>query len=330
MRFASPWLLASLAVVPLLLRQHLAARPTARIRFSSLESLRRLPRRRAMLSRHALFALRLCAVTLLCLALGRPQTGRRLTEVSTEGVDIVLAIDTSGSMQALDFVAQGRRVTRLDAVRRVVGEFIQGRPGDRMGMVVFGSEAYTQCPLTLDHGILLGFLEQVKIGMAGDATALGSAIAVGTNRLKDIKAKSKVIVLLTDGKSNAGEVDPLAAADAAAALGVKVYTIGAGTDGKAPFQVDTLFGPQLVYRQADLDEETLQKIADRTGARFFRAQSPETLKAVYDTIDKLEKSDAKVKEYVEYKERFAWLALPALLLLLSEVGLGQTRWRKLP
>lgn len=330
MRFQAPWLLASLGVLPLMIHAYLRRRPTARIRFSSLEAFRRLPRSRAAGYRHALFAARCVSVALLCLALARPQTGRKHTEVLTEGVDIVLAVDTSGSMGAHDFVLHGKRIDRLEAVKRVVADFIKGRAGDRIGMVVFGQEAFTQCPLTLDHGILLGFLDQVKLGMAGDSTAVGSAIAVASQRLKDLRSKSKVVILLTDGKSNAGAVAPLAAAEAAATLGIKVYTIGAGSEGKAPFPVDGLFGRQYVYQQSDLDEPTLKQIADTTKARFFRATDLGSLKAVYDEIDRLEKTEAKVKEYMEYQERFPWFAGPALLLLALEILLGHTRFRKIP
>jgi Ca-activated chloride channel family protein len=264
------------------------------------------------------------------LTLARPQSGETAVAIKSSGVDIILAIDTSGSMQALDFQQDGQRVDRLTAVKKVVKEFIKGRGHDRLGMVVFGEEAFTQCPLTLDYGILLSFLDRLSIGMAGDATAIGSAIAISTKRLKDLKAQSKIVILLTDGRNNAGRISPEVATDAAAALGIRIYTIGAGTHGKAPFKIDTLFGPKYVYREVDIDEESLQKIAQKTGGQYFRATDSDSLAQIYKHIDALEKSEVELKEYSEYHEHFLWFLLPALLGLLGNIVLSQTVLKRFP
>ena len=251
----------------------------------------------------------------------------------TEGIDIVLVIDTSGSMQALDLDASRRiadRRNRLDVVKGVVDEFVKKRDDDQLGLVVFGAEAFTQCPLTLDHGIVATFMERIEIGMAGDATAIGSAVGTAVKRLKDSDAKSKVIVLLTDGRSNAGSLSPTKAAEVAATFGIKIYTIGAGGQGKAPFIVDSFFGKQVVYQDVEIDEETLRKIADLTGGKYFRAEDEEALKQIYEEIDQLEKTEITMSSYMEYNEQFRWFVIPALGLLLLEVVLLGTRFRKLP
>jgi Ca-activated chloride channel family protein len=196
--------------------------------------------------------------------------------------------------------------------------------------VVFGTEAFTQCPLTLDHGIVATFLERIDIGMAGEATAIGSALGTAVKRLKDSEARSKVVVLLTDGRSNAGSLSPRKAAEIARTLGVKVYTIGAGTRGKAPFLVDSFFGKQVVYESVEIDETTLREIAESTGGRYFRAEDGSALEAIYDEIDEMETTEITMSSYMEYNERFHWFVLPALGLLLAEVVLLGTRFRKLP
>jgi len=269
-------------------------------------------------------------MALFILALARPQSGIKSTEISTEGVDIMLCLDTSGSMQALDFKESGNRVPRLQVVKRVVNDFIKGRKNDRIGMVVFGQEAFTQCPLTLDYGVLLSFLEKVEIGMAGDSTAIGSALAVCVKRLKDLQSKSKVIILLTDGRHNAGSVTPLTAADIAKSFNIKIYTIGVGTEGEAPFLVDSFFGKQYVYQKVDLDEDTLKDVANRTAGKYFRATNTEALENIYRQIDAMEKTEVKLKEYMEYEELFVWFLVPGLVLLLLEILLANTRLRTIP
>ncbi len=274
--------------------------------------------------------LRFTAIALMIFALARPQEGHKMTEIVSTGVDIVLAIDTSGSMKALDFQRDRKRIDRLEMVKAVLSEFISKREHDRIGMVVFGDEAFTQCPLTLDHNILLSFLDKLKIGIAGDSTAIGSAIGIAIKRLKDLKSKSKVIILLTDGRNNAGQLLPIQAAEAAKAFNIKIYTIGVGTRGKAPFLVDTLFGKQYVYQNVEIDEKSLQEIAEMTGAKYFRATDLETLENIYEQIDLLEKSEVKTIDHSEYKELFNFFLVPGILLFLTEILLTNTRLRRIP
>ena len=274
--------------------------------------------------------LRCLAVTLFVVALARPQSGTKASEVLTEGIDIILCLDTSGSMQALDFKWRNERQNRLQVVKRVVSDFIRGRKNDRIGMVVFGEEAFTQCPLTLDYGVLLNFLDQVEIGIAGDSTAIGSALGTCVNRLKELKSKSKVVILLTDGRNNAGRVSPETAAEIAKTFHIKTYTIGVGTEGEVPFLVDTIFGKKYVYQRVDLDEDTLKGIARITGGKYFKATNTRALEEIYKQIDTLEKTKVEVKEYMEYQELFVWFLFPGLACILLEVILGNTRFRKIP
>lgn len=329
-RFADPWLLILLFVVPLMVFYELKKMGISRIRFSSLETLKSLKPARSLAWRRVLLVMRCAAMSLLIMALARPQSGTTSTEIITEGVDIMLCLDTSGSMNALDFQLENKRVNRLQVVKKVVDEFIRGRQNDRIGMVVFAEEAFTQCPLTLDYGVLLSFLDRLEIGMAGDTTAIGSALATCVKRLKDLKSKSKIIILLTDGRNNTGTISPATAADIAKTHGIKVYTIGVGTEGEAPFLVDSLFGKHYVYQKVDLDEETLKEIARKTGGRYFRATNTEALKTIYQQIDKMEKTEAKVKEYMEYDELFMYFLIPALCLIVIEILLANTRFMKIP
>ena len=276
LRFEDPWLLLTLLLVPvLILRERTIA---SAINYSSLASLKALSQHRSKIKAIASTALKFIAITLFIIAFARPQEGRKRTEILSQGVDIVLAIDTSGSMQALDFKKNGTQVTRLSVVKDVVAEFVKHRKMDRIGMVVFGANAFTQCPLTLDQSILLAFLDKLKIGMAGDATAIGSAIGISARRLKDLKSKSKIIILLTDGRNNSGTIPPLQAAEIAKALGIKIYTIGVGKRGKAPFLVDSIFGKRLIYRDVDIDEVVLNNISEMTDAKYFRATDLKSLK----------------------------------------------------
>ncbi len=305
----------------------------AAVRYSSIDTLKRLKPSRRILIRRFVEGIRILVIALLVLAMARPQTGRKQTQVRTEGIDIVLVLDTSGSMQALDLDADrpiSRRRNRLEVAKEVVEEFVQGRTNDQVGLVVFGNEAFTQCPLTLDHGIVATFLEGIEIGMAGDATAIGSALGTAVKRLRDSQADSKVIILLTDGRSNAGALSPQKAAEIAATFGIKVYTIGAGTRGKAPFVVDSLFGKQVVYESVEIDEETLREIAERTAGLYFRAEDTDALKSIYEEIDEMEKTEIQTSSYMEYNEQFRRFLIPALALLLLEVVLLGTRYRKLP
>jgi Ca-activated chloride channel family protein len=329
-RFQDPWfLLLGLIVIPMLFRYGKKG-GSAAVRFSTVAPFRKIYATRAAAARHILIVLRVAGVLLLVTALARPQAGEKETEIQTEGVDIVLCLDTSGSMQALDFHLDGKRVDRLEVVKKVVRDFIEKRRDDRIGMVVFGAEAFTQCPLTMDYGVLLKFLDRLEIGMAGDATAVGSALATSVKRLKDVPGKSKVVILLTDGRNNAGKISPVTAAEIAKTYNVKVYTIGVGVEGKSPFLVQTFFGKDYVYQEVDLDENTLREIARITGGEYFRAMDTASLEKVYDEIDRMEKTEAKVKEYMEYEELFHRFALPGLLLLLLEFVLVSTRFRKIP
>lgn len=325
MHFAYPWLfLVSVVVLALMLFSYLKRRTSAR--FPSLMPLLALVRSRWSLLKHTSFALRVLAVLLLGLALARPQDQDGGGKKTTEGLDIMLIVDTSRSMEARDFAIGGERPTRLEVVKSVIGEFIKARPSDRIGLVVFGTEAFTQAPLTLDHDVLLRFLDKVEIGMAGDDTAIGDGLATAVNRLKDIDVRSKVAILLTDGGNTAGRVDPLAAAKAAAAKGVKAYTIGVGSKGEVPIVING----QVQGRRLEVDEKLLSEIAETTNAAYYLASDTETLVKVYDTIDKLEKSRIEVETFANFEERYTPLVALALIFLLAEALVGLTRFRRIP
>jgi Ca-activated chloride channel family protein len=325
-----PWLLGLLALLPLALRATRRQQPPA-VRYPLVEAVRSAGAGRRTRWLWLSGALRALAFVLLVLALARPQLGKAASQIYTEGIDIVLAVDISGSMLAEDFTVDGRRANRLEAVKSVVRTFLAKRQGDRAGLVLFAARPYTQCPLTLDHGWLLQNLDRAEVGLIEDGTAIGSALATAVSRLEESDAKSKIVILLTDGQSNAGKVTPLTAAEAAKALGYKVYTIGAGTRGLAPYPDRDLFGNK-VYRpmQVDVDEDTLKRIADLTGGRYFRATDTASLEEIYAEIDRLEKSPYQGLQYLEYDELYPWLALPAFLLLAVESVLGATWLRVLP
>ncbi len=329
-RFEDPWLLVFFILIPLMLLYQWKGAGKSRVRFSSLGNVKKLRRSTSLFLRHILLFLRCLAIALFVMALARPQSGTKATEVTTEGIDIMLCLDTSGSMQALDFEWKNERQNRLQVVKRVVGNFINGRKNDRIGMVVFGEEAFTQCPLTLDYGVLLSLLDQVEIGMAGDSTAIGSALGTCVKRLKDLESKSKVVILLTDGRNNAGSLSPETAAEIAGTFSIKTYAVGVGTEGEVPFLVDSIFGKRYVYQRVDLDEDTLKEIAKNTGGTYFKATNTKTLEEIYNHIDKLEKTRVEVKEYMEYEELFRWFFLPGLFCILLEIILANTRFRKIP
>lgn len=328
-QFQDPWVFLLLAIIPLLIYRTLKNRP-ATLHFSSLDSLKVLHSKGMDFLAATPLILRCLAIALLVTALARPQEGRKSTEILSAGVDILLAIDTSGSMQAMDFEKNNQPVDRLTVVKDVVSEFIDSREFDRMGMVVFGNEAFTQCPLTLDHDILHSFLKKLQIGVAGDSTAIGSAIGISVKRLKDLESKSKVIILLTDGRNNAGNITPLQAAEIAKTYDIKIYTVGVGTHGEAPFPMNTPFGRKMLMQKVEMDEDSLKKIAEQTGGRYFRATDSDSLKQIYAQIDSLEKSEVKWIDHSEYRELFPLFLIPALLLVLAETILAQTRLRRVP
>lgn len=276
-------------------------------------------------------SLKYAALCLMVIALARPQWGTERVNVLTEGINVILAVDLSESMAALDFKRKGKIVNRLEAVKGVVEAFVQKRSGDRIGLVVFGSHAYTQIPLTRDYTTIVTMLERLEIGAAGKSTAIGDAIGISLKRIGDIESTSNVIILLTDGQSNAGELTPDIAAGIAAEKGVKIYTIGVGRRGEAPFLInDPLFGKRYVYQRVDMDEDTLKEIARRTGGMYFRAEDITGLEEVYDTIDQLEKTEVKVERFMENRELYPLFLLPAFVLLVLWGVLTNTRFLRIP
>ncbi len=285
---------------------------------------------KAVLSNN-LYLLRVVSLCLIIIALARPQSPVEESKIQAKGIDIVLALDVSTSMLAEDFTLKGRRVNRLDAIKDVVKKFIHGRRNDRIGLVAFARQAYVVSPLTLDYDWLYENLQRIKIGMIKDGTAIGLGLACSLNRLKNTKAKSKVIILLTDGRNNAGDISPSLAAQIAKTLGVKVYTIGAGTKGLAPYPTRDFFGNK-VYRpiKIDIDEDTLRDIANKTGGEYFRATDTKSLRKIYSEIDKMEKTPVEEKGYLRYHELFEPFLEAAFALILLEVGLSNTVLRRIP
>lgn len=331
MHFQNPWffILLPVLIVLLLFARQKERRPA--FHFPSGVMLQGLaPTFRIRLSK-GIFLLRIAALILIVTALCRPQEMIEESIIETEGIDIVLAVDTSTSMLAEDFELKGVRTNRLEAVKEVMKEFIGNRTSDRIGIIAFAAKAYTASPLTLDYGWLIGNLERIKIGMIEDGTAIGSGLSSSLSRLKDTETKSKIVILLTDGRNNAGKISPLIAAEAASALGIKVYTVGAGTKGIAPYPDKDLFGNR-VYRRVkiEIDEDTLQRIAEKTGARYFRATDTESLRTIYNEIDQLETTPIEEKGYIEYKELFHLFLIPGLLLLLLEIILNNSVLRRIP
>lgn len=327
-RFLYPHLLWLLLLLPLLavLRGRMGRAPA--LTFSSTTMLASLARGKKTRPMALLPMLRLAVLALLVLAAARPQLGNTTTEIQASGIDILLAVDVSGSMEAMDFTLGGTNVNRLEVVKKVVDEFIEQRPNDRMGLVAFGGRPYLVCPLTLDHDWLRKRLESLSIGMVEDGTAIGSAIGSGINRLRDQDSKSRIVILLTDGMNNAGRIPPLVAAEAAETMGIKVYTIGAGTRGEAPMPVTDPFGRrQIRMARVDIDEKTLAAVAEKTGAQYFRATDTKSLARIYDEINRMETTTRTIKKFEHYRELFPFLAAAALLLLMAEIA---GRRRQLP
>lgn len=330
LRFVNPEFLILLLIIPYMifwyLRSHVKAGGT--LRFSNLGVIKNISRTPSKRYRHILFIFRLIVIILLIIGFARPQSGTKEEEIITEGIDIILAMDISGSMQAEDLA---RHKNRLDVTKEVATQFIKNRTNDRIGMVVFAAKSFTQCPLTLDYGIVLNFLKSIHIGMIEDGTAIGMAIANCADRLRSSKAESKVVILLTDGQNNRGELDPLTAAQIAKAMKVRIYTIGAGKRGEALFPIeDPFLGKRYIPMKVDIDEEVLTKIADITGGKYYRATDKTSLERIYHEIGELEKTKIEVKEFTRYKELFVNFLALAFGVLILEIVLTNTRFRKIP
>ena len=331
-RFESPWSFFVLAGIPLVLILWRRRRPFLPLTLASMGTGDgQLPVSWAARFHFLPDAVKICALVLMVVALARPQYGTRKMTINTQGINIILAVDLSESMAALDFKRDGHIVNRLEAVRGVILDFIQDREGDRIGMVVFGSQAYTQVPLTRDYNTLSMVLEKLQIGAAGPQTAIGDALGISLKRLEDIRSKSNIVILLTDGESNTGQLTPEAGALVASQRGVRVYTVGVGTHGQAPFLVKhPLLGDRYVYQRVSMDEAALKAIAAKTGGRYFRAEDTQGLETVYRTIDAMEKTEVKVKTHADYKEIYGYFLAPALGLLGLWMVMSHTRFLRIP
>lgn len=328
MEFANIRLLYFLIIIPLLIVWYIFRdrKSHADVRVADSNAFGANPGGYKQYLYHALFVLRLFVLALLIIALARPQSSSQGQNISIDGIDVVTALDVSGSMLAEDF-----KPNRLEAAKKVGAEFVDGRPNDRIGLVIFSGEAFTQCPLTTDHAVVKSLFADVKSGVLEDGTAIGDGLATAVNRLRESKAISKVIILLTDGENNRGSVDPVSAAEIAKLYGIRVYTIGVGTNGTAPFPAQDVFG-RRVYQQMEvkIDEESLQNIADISGGKYFRATNNATLETIYQEIDKLEKSKIDVTEFRTKSEEFVRFAVWALVLLFIELLLRSFVMRTLP
>ncbi|MGM9838001.1 MAG: VWA domain-containing protein [Paludibacteraceae bacterium] len=318
MSFATPaYLFLLLLLIPLIgwyiYELHKA---DASVQISSTRILRKQSRSARIYLLHVPFVLRVACITLLSFALARPQLTNRWSSESTEGIDIMMALDISGTMQAEDL-----KPNRLEAAKQVASDFVVARPNDQIGLVVFAGESFTQCPLTTDHAVLINLFKSVKFGMIEDGTAIGLGLANAVNRMKDSPTKSKVIILLTDGSNNRGDIDPQTAAEIAKTYGIRVYAVGVGSHGQARVPVQTPVGIQYMMMDSEFDEATLQRIATTTGGQYFRATDNNSLKSIYEQIDQLEKTKLRVREYSKHTETFAPFLLAALLCLLSEIVL---------
>jgi Ca-activated chloride channel family protein len=327
----SPWIILPFGLlVAALMAYHYFFRrrhTAAAIKYSDLRIVRRAARSGRQRLLPLLPLLRILAVIVLFIAFARPRSGTQYQEVTPEGIDIMLALDCSSSMQAEDFKPNNRLYVAKEEIKKFIGR----RVNDRIGLVVFARYSFTQCPLTTDYSVLLNFVDQVDFGMVEDGTAIGMAIANGVNRLRESESKSKIMILLTDGDNNAGEIDPLTAANLAQALGIKIYTIGAGRPGNAMYPyMDPIWGKRYVYQPTRIDEESLKEIARRTGGTYYRARSGEELDQIYGQIDQMERTKVEVAEHIQYRELFPYFIYGSLLLLVVEVVLGGTVLRKLP
>lgn len=326
--FAYPAFFYLLALLPLMVAWYLwrGRRSSAALKISGFENLdERISSSRVWL-RHLLFVFRLLVVTLIIVVLARPQSSNQWEQVTTEGIDIVMCMDVSGSMRAMDF-----KPNRLEAAKDVGIEFVNARPNDRFGLVVFAGEAFTQCPMTTDRAVVVNFLKDIDFGVIEDGTAIGMGLATAVNRIKESKAVSKVIILLTDGVNNRGDVGPVTAAEIAASFGIRVYTIGVGSQGNAPIPVQDMFGRMVTRNMpVEIDEAVLNKIADTTDGEYFRATDNNKLREIYQKIDEMEKTRLDVKQFSKKKEEYFPFLLAALILLLSEILLRYTLLRTIP
>ncbi len=329
MTFAHPYVLLLLLLLPALAWLKGKAGQSAAFVYSSVDLVRPISGLRRSRAGAILADLRWLALALFFVALAQPRLVRGESHIKASGIDIVVAIDLSGSMRSEDF---GEGLSRIKLAKEVLAKFIDNRPDDRIGLVAFAKDAYIAAPLTLDHDFLQHNLERLDIGKINEnSTAIGSALMAALNRLKDLKDKSKIVILMTDGQNNSVKIQPLTAAEAAQALGVKVYTIGIGIRGKAPYPYyDQLGQKHYQYMDVDVDENTLTEIAQKTNGRYYRADSADTLRKIYAEIDRLEKSEVEVKKYQHYDELFGHAAIAGLAVLLLEMILAQTVWRKLP
>ncbi len=325
--FAYSWVLYFLLIIPLLFFWYFwqGKKKTSSISYSSVNIFKKVPSTIRVKLRHLPFILRMAALSVLIIALARPQNFTAGQNVNAEGIDISIVLDISGSMLAEDF-----KPNRLEAAKKVIDSFIQGRTNDRIGLVIFSREAFTQCPLTIDYSVLRNLLSDIKTGMIEDGTAIGNGIANGINRLKDSDANSKVLILLTDGVNNSGEVDPISAAEIASTFGIRIYTIGVGTRGEAPYPVQTPFGTRYQLVPVEIDEAILKKIADITGGEYFRATNNKALQDIYERIDKMEKTKIEITSFRNAQELFAPWMLIGFALLILELFASKTILRKLP
>lgn len=325
--FQHPWLFLLLLVIPLYVAWYFWRRKTshATVQISTLDTLNgSRPTLRVWL-RHLPLVLRLMVIALAVVVLARPQSSSNYSDSNAEGIDIVLSLDISGSMRAVDF-----KPNRLEAAKNVATKFVTGRPDDNIGLVVFAGESFTQCPLTTDHAVLVNLFQDVRTGMLEDGTAIGMGLATAVSRIKESKAKSKVIILLTDGMNNCGAISPEKAAELAQTFGIRVYTIGVGTMGTAQVPVQTPFGMQMQDMEVKIDEPLLRNIAAMTGGQYFRATDNKSLESIYSEIDKLEKTILEVRHYTQHTDEYFPFALAALVLLLLEVVLRNTLLRTIP
>jgi Ca-activated chloride channel homolog len=297
----------------------------ATLQISTLRGFSKISKSKKTYIRHLPFVFRCLTIIFLIIALARPQSTNSLRNITTEGIDIMISLDISGSMLAMDF-----KPNRMEAAKEVAIDFIKQRPNDRIGLVIFAAESFTQCPLTLDHNVLSNLFRDVRTGMLEDGTAIGMGLATAVNRIKDSDAKSKVIILLSDGENNRGQIAPLTAAEIARTFGVRVYTIGVGTIGTAPFPIQTVFGVQTQNMEVKIDEAMLREIANITGGQYFRATDRNALEGIYKEIDEMEKNKIEVQEYTRHSEEFLPFVLLALLFLMLELVFRNTILRTIP